>query len=215
MATATPEVHESEPSPARLFRISLEMYKQMGESGLLSPHDRVELLDGLLVTKMPKGPRHVLVTIVAFKLRLRLIPEEFHPRFEAPVELRRGPQGDSAPEPDLTVVRGSELDYSDRHPIASDVLLVFEVADNSVAADRKGLRRYAWFGIPTTWIINLRERTVEVYTGPSGPSERPGYANGVTRTVGEFLEIALDDQMVEGFAVADFLPWAEPPVIEG
>lgn len=214
MAAATSEIAPPEPSTSpeiahqgsstdRLFRISLDLYNQMGELGLLSPSDRVELLDGLLVKKMTKGPRHVFATIAAMDLLRDRLPAGYHPRTEAPIELRQGPQGDSAPEPDLSVVRGSRTDYRDRHPVAADVLLVVEVADSSLALDRKGLRRYAWFGIPTTWIINLRAGTVEVYTGPSGPSDDPGYANKATRTIGESLEVALDDRVIEGLAVTD------------
>ncbi len=214
MATATSEIAPFEPSTSpeiahqgssadRLFRISLDLYNRMGELGLLSPSDRVELLDGLLVNKMTKGPRHSFAVIAAQDLLKDRLPAGYHYRTETPVELRRGPGGDSAPEPDLSVVRGTKHEYRDRNPVAADVLLFIEVADSSLADDRKGLRRCAWFGIPTTWIINLRAGTVEVYTGPSGPSNDPGYANKVTRTIGESLDVTLDDRVVEGLAVAE------------
>ena len=41
---------------------------------------------------------------------------------------------DSEPEPDIAVVRGSELDYLARHPGAADMALVIEVADSTLAA---------------------------------------------------------------------------------
>ncbi len=205
MATATIEVSETEPAVARLFRISLDTYNQMGEAGLLTPSDRVVLLDGILVKKMTKGPRHVFATYQTMKLLTDRLPAGYHSKTEAPVELRHGPEGDSAPEPDVTVLRGDATDYRDHHPVAADVLLVVEVADSSLRLDRRGLRRYAWFAIPTVWIINLRNGNVEVYTDPSGPTDDPSYATKATRTIGGHLNLTLNDQVVVGLAVADLL----------
>ena len=208
MATATepanPPIAPVEPA-AGLFRISLDTYRQMGAAGLITRADRVELLDGLLVTKMTKGPRHVLSTLALMRWMTIHLPAGFHPRMEAPVELRRGPEGDSSPEPDLTVVRGAMTDYRDRHPAAADVLLVVEVADSSLRHDRQGLRRYAHAGIPTVWIVNLRAGTVEVYTDPSGPAADPGYATKATRAVGGVLDLSLDGHRLAGPPVADLL----------
>ena len=218
MATATspsPPVeplsaHRPEPQPTpikpagdELFRISLEAYRQMGEAGILRRSDRVVLLDGLLVKKMTKGPRHTLAVYATNKLLMDRLPVGYHPKTEAPVEIQPGPDGDSAPEPDVTVIRGAAADYRDRHPGPGDVLLVVEVADSSVRLDRRGLRRYAWANIPTAWIVNLRAGTVEVYTSPSGPVADPGYAEKVTRSIGQTLDIPLDGQTLAGLAVAD------------
>jgi len=201
---APPSILTSDPAD-RLFRISLDLYNRMVELELLGPRDPIELLDGLLVMKMPKGPRHVTATHRAFKLLLIRVPGGFHPRSEAPVELPRGPDGDSSPEPDVVVVRGDDELYSRRHPGPGDVLLIVQVADSSVAADRKALRRFGWAGIPAVWIVNLRNATVEVYTGPSGPVDDPGYANKATRGRDDALEIALDGATLDGLRVADFL----------
>src|SRR4051812_41814935 len=64
----------------------------------------------------------------------------------------------------------------DHHPGPSDIALVIEVADSSLARDRdiKG-PAYAAAGLPVYWIVNLIERQVEVYTAPSGPSADPAY----------------------------------------
>ena len=200
MATATPD------SPVvELFRITTDRYNRMGELGLIEPSDRVELLDGLLVKKRAKGPRHVTATHRAFKTLLARLPEGWHPRVEAPVELPQGPDGDSSPEPDLVVVRGDDLLYNHRHPGPRDVVLVVQVADSSLWIDRKGLRRFGWAGVPMVWIVNLRNRTVEVYTGPTGPVEDPGYAQKVTRGAEAVLELPLDGLTIGDLRVADLL----------
>ncbi len=178
----------------------------MGELGLIDRSDRVELLDGLLVKKMTKGPRHVTATHRAFKILLTRLLGGWHPRVEAPVEIPQGPDGDSSPEPDVVVVRGNDELYKLRHPGPLDVLLVIQVADSSLRIDRKGLRRFGWAGIPILWIVNLRDETVEVYTGPTGPAEDPGYAQKVTLGVDDLLVIPLDGiPALDGLRVVDFL----------
>lgn len=218
MATATPEpiaaqetVAASPPAPPEgsggsLFRITLDTYRRMGEAGLITREDRVVLLDGLLVKKMTKGPRHCVAKNEIRDRLAALLSDRYYIWTEDPVELPGGPEGDSAPEPDIMIIRGKNKDYRDRLPVAADVLLVVEVADSSLADDRRGLRRYAWAGIPTAWIVNLRAGTVEAYTDPSGPGADPGYATKVTRPIGADLDLALDGRRVEGIAVAGFFP---------
>src|SRR5258708_6538396 len=82
-------------------RISLEVYRAMGDLGLIRPEDRVELLDGLLVKKMTRGPRQVTVTYRLIKYLDAHLPAGWIVRKEAPIELPAGPAGDSAPEPDV------------------------------------------------------------------------------------------------------------------
>jgi len=41
---------------AVLYRLSAEQYEAMGRAGILTEHDRVELIQGLLVTKMTRNP---------------------------------------------------------------------------------------------------------------------------------------------------------------
>jgi hypothetical protein len=44
--------------PHPLWRISIERYHRMIQAGVLTADDQVELLEGLLVAKMNKSPRH-------------------------------------------------------------------------------------------------------------------------------------------------------------
>ena len=39
----------------------IDQYERMGEAGILTEDDRVELIDGYVVTKMGKGPAHFWV----------------------------------------------------------------------------------------------------------------------------------------------------------
>ncbi len=201
MATAT---LSQKTSTDPWYRMSLETYRRMGELGLLQPSDRVELLDGILVKKMTKGPRHVVVASRTFKDLLRLVPEGWTVRKKDPIELP-SPLGDGAPEPDIVIARGREEDYGEGHPGPEDIALVVEVADSSLFRDRKALVRYAWAGIPTIWIVNLNREEIEVYTEPSGPVDDPGYARRETVKVGSTVSIFLDGQEVGLIAVEHLL----------
>src|SRR5262249_13733892 len=158
-----------------LYRISLDVYRKMAEHGLLTPRDRVVLLDGLLVSKKTKSPPRVTTTERTRYALQAILPAGWHVREEDPVEIPRGPGGtDSVPEPALAVVKGPRGRYLKRHPGPKDVGLLIEVADRSLNDDRKALTRYAFAGIPRVWIINLVARVVEVYESPTGPSPTPG-----------------------------------------
>jgi Uma2 family endonuclease len=184
---------------SELHRISLDVYRSMGELGLLLPDDRVELLDGLLVKKMTKGPRHVTATQRLVKYLDTHLPAGWSARKEDPIELPGGPErADSAPEPDVAVVRGGLADYSARHPGPADVALVVEVAGSPgmLARDPRGLARYAWAGIPVVWIVNLTNETVEVQTTPTGMGPDPHYDQRVVKGRGTDLPIVLGEEVV-------------------
>ena len=79
---------------------------------------------------------------------------------------------ESAPEPDIAVVRGSRADYRHAHPARP--ALIIEVAESSLRFDRveKG-SLYARAGIADYWIVNLVDRVVEVYRDPGADLAAP------------------------------------------
>ena len=117
-----PQPALARPEGGELFRISLEAYRRMGEAGILHRSDRVVLLDGLLVQKMTKGSAHSVGMLRALELVRTRLPAGYHTRPEQPIKLPDGPLGESAPEPDLAVVRGRFDDYEAHHPGPADVL---------------------------------------------------------------------------------------------
>lgn len=203
MATATA------PQPARLvpatywadpsiYRFSVEQYQRMGEAGILADDERVELLEGYVVREFPRTPRHDgTVSIVDHAVRPFVRPG-WGLRSHLNVVL-----ADSQPLPDFAVTRGGSRAYMARHPGAGDVALVIEVADASLARDQadKG-RIYARADIPVYWIINLVDRQVEVYTGPSGAA----YATLDTYAPGDDVPLVLDGVTVATVPAAELLP---------
>jgi Uma2 family endonuclease len=183
-------------------RLSVEKYHEMIRQGILTENDRLELLDGILVRKMTINPPHRLVTQLLDEVLRRVLPEGWHVQTQSPVTLAT-----SEPEPDGMVVRGGLRDYRDRHPLPSEVALVIEVADATLATDRTfKMALYAQAGIAVYWVVNLIDRQIEVYTEPTGAVERPTYA--VPRAFGPLDEVPV---VIAGhdsgrIPVADLLP---------
>ena len=184
----------SPPAPApvstlSLYRMPYELYERIVELGLLGPKDKVVLLDGYLVNKMTRGSRHRNTVLRGLTALKAAIPAGWDVWPEQPIALRNGPDRDSAPEPDLTVVFGTLERYEDRNPIGSEIGLVVEVATSpdAVRIDRAGLARYAHAGIPIACIVNVPDRSVDVYTEPSGPTADPRYQKAETLRPGQSL----------------------------
>ena len=82
----------------------------------------------------------------------------------------------------LAVVAGGPRDYCEYHPTGA--VLVVEIADATLAYDRTiKAAVYARAGIAEYWIVNLRDRLVEVHRQPTPMSHQPlGYhLRSVTR----------------------------------
>lgn len=179
----------------------------MVETGILGEDEPVVLLDGLLVRKRTKGDPHETAAHLGMEALRPSLPGGCHVRKESPVALPGGPEGnDSAPEPDLSVVRGTIRDFAARTPGPGDVLLVVEVADSSLARDRAGLARYAAAGIPVAWIVNLPGRCVEVGFRPTGDGPDSRYAEARTYGEADEVPVVIDGQEVDRIPVKSLLP---------
>lgn len=167
MAAASTVENRYEPPPDKIRRLTVEQYHRMGEAGILTEDDRVELLEGLLVDQITKKPQHSVSMGLVTDGLVRLVPTGWSIRVQEPITTP-----DSEPEPDICVVRGSRRDYTENHPHPADVALVVEVSDATLQQDRTlKLRIYARARIPVYWILNLPERTLEVYTEPAGDGD--------------------------------------------
>ncbi len=192
------------PPPGRVpYRLSVEQYEAMVASGAFRKEDRLELIEGSLVEKMTKGPNHSTGSEDCWRALHGVLPAGWHVRIEKPVRIH---DRDSEPEPDVSVARGKTADYRSRHPGPAEVSLVVEVADTSVEEERAMALTYGGGGIPVYWLVNLRDRQLEVYTEPSGPSPPVGYRRCTVLHPGQDVALALDGQEVARIAVADLLP---------
>ncbi|CAN5852532.1 Uma2 family endonuclease [soil metagenome] len=187
----------------RPFRLTIDRYYQMIESGIFHEKEPVYLWRGRLVEKMTKGRNHTIATTSLYRGLDRLVPQGFYVEQEQPMAIIE----DGLPEPDLMIVRGALRDFQGRPPTTKDVVLVVEVADSSLAVDRGDvLATYASEGIPVYWIVNLPGRRVEVYNEPTGPANPSFYR--LQRTYGpeEDVPVVLEGREVGRIAVRDLLP---------
>lgn len=104
---------------------------------------------------------------------------------------------DSAPEPDLAIVRGKRGSYSSRHPQGADVGLVIEVAHATLNVDRRKAVINARAGVPIYWIVNLKDKCLEIFESPSQrPNGSVEYAPPRIVRRNETIELTLDKTVV-------------------
>ncbi len=146
-----------------LRRWTVDEYHQMIEAGILTPDDRVELIDGEIIRKSPNRPPHAATVQNISDYLTSLLVGKAHIRMQLPITLST-----SEPEPDIAIVRWRDNRYVDRHPMAEDILWLIEVSHTTLAFDRgrKGVI-YAREGIPEYWVLDVRDRQVYVYTNPT------------------------------------------------
>jgi Uma2 family endonuclease len=196
------------PSPVRaeeslpLFQLSIEKYHDMVAAGILTADDKVELIEGVLVQKVPKHPPHVFAAAETTERLTAMLPGGHFVSKNDPATI-----GNSEPEPDVQVIRGVRSDYLSRHLKPADLLLAVEVADSSLRYDRVVKQRlYARAGIAIYWIINLVDRQIEVHTNPDASTAEPLYKTIRIFTAADRVPVTIAGQVVGEIAVADVLP---------
>lgn len=207
--TATPPAtYPFDPSRfdgrAMFRQMSGDEYDHLVRIGFFEEDDPIELLEGSVVLKMPADPPHDFSVSMAQRSLDRLVPATWAARCQSGSKL-----DESRPEPDVAVVRAPLRLYAARHPGPADLGLVVEVADSSLASDRRHKGRvYARDRIPVYWIVNLQDRQVEVYSDPSGPTDPvdPRYATRRDFPAGSAVPVELDGVIVGTVPVDELLP---------
>ncbi len=150
--------------------LNVDEYHRMADAGIFGPEERVELIEGEIITMAPIGPDHG--SAVA-RLTHLLVP---------PVDGQAIVWGQnsvilsnrSEPVPDLCLLAPRADFYATALPRPADTLLSIEVAKTSLRydTDRKA-PLYAREGIPELWIVDVAGRIVVRFRSP-GPQ---GYAD--------------------------------------
>jgi Uma2 family endonuclease len=184
---------------SRLHRLTVQQFDRMTAVGLITEDEPVELIEGLLVTKMSRNRPHIVAGKKGLRVLSTLIPPGWHVAKEDPIVASDW----SKPEPDLAVVRGTAEDYLDHDVTAADVALVIEIAESSLSIDQNEMARvYAASGIPAYWIVNLVDRKLEVHTNP-GPD---GYQSSQILTAADEVSVVIEGREIGRIAVAEILP---------
>lgn len=171
----------------------------MIEAGVFGDDDRVELVDGEILSVAPQGPEHRAIK-TELRQRLESAYRELAVHVEDQGPLRAGSHG--LPEPDLAVLRGRPRDYLHAHPEGANTILVIEIAKTTQARDRAKAADYARGLVPVYWLLDLDARTLDVHT-------RPDAAAGRYRSVVSLREeeaITLPELAGVEWTVASMLP---------
>ena len=163
------------------WRFTIADFMRMGETGILSEDDRVELIDGEVRAMSPVGPTHGSVINRLNMFFVPLLVGKAVVSIQNPVQLNDFTE----PLPDVTVLRYREDFYAIAHPGPDDVLLMIEVADSSLHYDRGEKRsRYALAGIPEYWVVDVVGRRVFQYVDP----EEAGYRTERILSEGDVID---------------------------
>jgi len=163
---------------------TVDDYHRLAQLGILDEDDRVELLDGQVVEMSPIGPRHAGCLKGLVRLLYRNLGDAVLLGVQDPLALGTR----SEPQPDIAVLKPRGDAYRHAHPRPADVLLVIEVAETSVEADRDvKLPLYARAGIPEAWLVDLANEVIEVHRQPG----LEGYGDVRTLQRGDTLDLPL------------------------
>ncbi len=191
--TPKPEVYQNgQILNARL--ITVKEYDDMIAHGILTTEDKVELINGVIVEKMPKGVKHAALNDLVAEVFRGKLGDRAILRNQNPIVLNDY----SEPEPDLVLAKPPHEIYFERHLGPDDIYLIVEIADSTLARDRfvKG-HAYAKSEIEQYIVLNLQEKTIEDYRKPTNESyrSRQSYKIGDKFNLAAFpeVEISVED----------------------
>jgi Uma2 family endonuclease len=180
-----------------VHRISVDEYDKMAEAGIFAAEERVELVEGFLISfAPPQGQEHAgMLWGCAERLRARLHGKA---AFWDQKPLILG--GDTVLEPDLALLIAGDDLYRRKLPRPSDVHAVIEVALSSLNSDRtRKLEVYAGSDIGEYWVVDVRDERIEIFRDPRGTE----YASYRLALRGDFVSFAAFPDVV--FTVDELL----------
>ncbi len=150
--------------PPRRHLITVDEYHRMGETGILGPDARVELIEGEIIDMPPMGPPHGAEITVLTQLLVRAVGDLAIVRCQLPILLDER----SEPVPDFVLVKSRADFYSARHPNATDTLLIVEVSHTTLRYDRKvKVPLYARHLVPEAWIVDIGGEQIHFFRSPA------------------------------------------------
>jgi Uma2 family endonuclease len=142
---------------------TVEEWHHMGKTGLFGEDARVELLDGEVIEMAPIGSQHAGCVKYLARALILAAGDRAVVAVQDPVVL----DSRSEPQPDVAVLAPRADGYRDAHPVPSEILLLIEVADTSLAFDRDTKARYyGRAGVPECWIVDLAGDQILVMRSP-------------------------------------------------
>lgn len=175
---------ENTPAPFRISWTREDCERFEGE-GLLAP-GKYELIEGEIIRKMPQNRPHSAGVSRLFAWCISVFGMDFV-QTQAAINVAPEDNPTSFPEPDVFVLKRSIAHFTSAFPEASDVALVAEVSDSTLAFDlstKAGL--YARANIAEYWVLDVVGRALIVHREP-----REGRYQGVLRYAADETVTAL------------------------
>jgi Uma2 family endonuclease len=124
------------------------------------------LIEGELITKMSKNRPHILVFMYVMKWLVGLM-DPLYLSLEAGIDVAPEDNPTSEPEPDIAVLEKLASEYIGSNPPASDIQLVIEISDSTLAFDLGPKARiYARASILDYWVFDIAGRRLIVHREP-------------------------------------------------
>lgn len=167
---ASREIITEEPPKIRWTK---DDYYRLSDLGFFNGK-RVELIEGEIFVKYDylefseaeyemsaMSSLHFAGVNVAAEVLREIFKKNYFVSVQCPIDMGEN----SEPEPDISIIEGKARDFKNAIPkIAS---LIVEIAETSILYDRsKKASLYARAGIQDYWIVNLRDRRLEVFRRP-------------------------------------------------
>jgi Uma2 family endonuclease len=142
------------------YVFTVAQYHRMIAAAILHEDERIELIRGEMLVKMPIGDAHIRCVNRLTKLLSRRVADDVVVSPQNPIHLV-----DSEPEPDIVLYQDAPGFVAPPRP--SDTLLVVEVADSSIDDDLgpKAVL-YAENAITEYWVVDLTSDIVQVFRSP-------------------------------------------------
>jgi Uma2 family endonuclease len=164
LLTQAPEMPPP-PAPPRK-RWTREQCAPLEASGLFE-RERLELVDGELISKMGKNRPHVN----AFRLMLVWLQRTFGDQFvdaEAPIDVNPEDNPSNEPEPDLIVLNRECAIFVSGNPQPRDIALLVEISDTTLNFDLTvKAALYARAGIVEYWVVDVTGRRLFSHRNPA------------------------------------------------
>jgi Uma2 family endonuclease len=184
-----------------IHRFTVQEYHRMIEAGVLTEANSVELLEGIIVSKMTHNPPHDAAVDLVHTAISSVVPKAWRVRVQSAITLP-----DSEPEPDIAVVRSPARRYVRSHPRPQDIALLVEVAEATLVQDQVvRARLYARHGIPIYWIVNLVESKVEVCGNPR-VGRNPRFRSHKDFEIRDLVPLIIQGTTLAQIPVKDLLP---------
>lgn len=170
----------------KVHLFNLDDCYRMTESGILNDNQPVELINGELFDMSPIGSVHAGLVTRLSRLLIKSLNDEAIVNVQNPIFLNEF----SSPEPDIALLKPRADDYMQSLPNADEVLLVIEISDSTLVYDKEiKLPLYAQHQIPEVWLIDAKQKQLNIYQQPS----KEGYRLHLRPLTGDNIQPLLVD----------------------